>query len=101
MPKPIIFASQIELPSPASTDKEAVRKKEFDIHVNNTVIHLPENGEVGQFLAMTTSGPRWVWATIQCTGCYGSECRLEIAANEVGSMRQGIDINVVREVAIV
>jgi len=96
------FGNQIELPAAANQEKSPIRKKEFDAHVNNTVVHLPENGEAGQFLVMTSNGPRWVWVTITgCPGNYDSGCRIEIAENEVGTMRQGIDLNVVREVAIV
>ena len=102
MPERIVFLSQLELPVAANHPKSSIRKQEFDAHAEDQILHLPENGEVGQFLAMTPQGPRWVWITIRgCPGNYGTGCRIEIMENEVGMMRQGIDINVVREIEII
>ena len=68
MPERMIFLSQIELDAAASTPKEAVRKQEFDAHVNNDLRHLPTGGLTGQVLVMTASGLAWKWPSVVC-GC--------------------------------
>ena len=68
MPERMIFLSQLELDAAASTPKEAIRKQEFDAHVNNNLRHLPSGGLIGQVLVMTTSGLAWKWPSVLC-GC--------------------------------
>jgi len=68
MAKNIAYLSQIELDAAASTPKEAVRKQEFDVHVNNNLRHLPSGGLTGQVLVMTASGLAWKWPSVLC-GC--------------------------------
>ncbi len=98
MAKRIDFKSQIELPAAASTDKEAVRKQEFDSHVNNNLRHLPSGGQVGQVLVMTASGLAWKFPKIVC-GCGTGSITFQESVQ--GMPLQGVDFNAVREVEIV
>jgi len=99
MPERMIFLSQIELDAAASTPKEAVRKQEFDTHVNNDLRHLPPHGLIGQVLVMTTSGLAWKWPSVLC-GCGPGTITFEEIL-KIGGMIQGVDINALREVEIV
>jgi len=99
MPERMIFLSQIELDAAASTSKEAVRKQEFDAHVNNDLRHLPSGGLIGQVLVMTTSGLAWKWPSVLC-GCGPGTITFE-EIQKIGGMIQGVDINALREVEIV
>jgi len=98
MPERMIFLSQIELDTAASSPKEAVRKQEFDAHVNNDLRHLPPHGLIGQVLVMTTSGLAWKWPNILC-GCGPGSITFE-GTTPIAAL-QGIDFNAIREVEIV
>jgi len=95
----IQYLSQIELDAAASTPKEAVRKQEFDTHVNNDLRHLPPGGLVGQVLVKTAAGFAWKWASVVC-GCGPGTITFE-EIQKIGGMIQGVDINALREVEIV
>ena len=99
MPERIVFLSQMELSAAASSPKEAVRKQEFDAHVNNDLRHLPPGGLTGQVLVMTTSGLAWKWASVLC-GCGPVSITFE-DAETIGRMIQGVDINALCEVEII
>ena len=98
MPERIVFLSQIELSAAASSPKEAVRKQEFDSHVNNDMRHLPSGGLVGQVLVVTTTGLAWRWPHVVC-GCGPGSITFE-ETSQIAAL-QGIDFNAVREVKIV
>jgi hypothetical protein len=98
MAKRIEFLSQIELPIAASSPKEAVRKQEFDEHVNNLLRHLPSGGQVGQVLVMTGTGLAWKWPQVIC-GCGPASITFE--ETSLVAALQGIDFNAVRTVEIV
>ena len=98
MPERMIFLSQIELDAAASTSKEAVRKQEFDAHVNNDLRHLPSGGLVGQVLVRTATGHAWKWPNVLC-GCGPGSITFQETA-PLGAM-QGIDFNAIREVEII
>ena len=98
MPERIVFLSQIELDTAASSPKEAVRKQEFDAHVNNALRHLPSGGLIGQVLVMTVSGLAWKWPKVLC-GCGPGSVTFE-ETTPIAAL-QGIDFNVIREVKIV
>ena len=98
MPERIVFLSQIELEAAASTSKEAVRKQEFDAHVNNNLRHLPPGGLVGQVLVKTATGFAWKWANVLC-GCGPGSITFQ-ETPPLGAM-QGIDFNAIREVEII
>ena len=97
MTKHIDFKSQIELPTAASSNNEAVRKQEFDAHVNSNLRHLPPSGQIGQVLVMTASGLAWKFPKVVC-GCGTGKISFQETAQ--GSALQGVDFNVVREVII-
>ena len=99
MPERMIFLSQIELSTAASSPKEAVRKQEFDAHVNNDSRHLPSGGMIGQVLVVTTTGLAWRWPHVVC-GCGPGTITFEDTLM-IGGMIQGVDINALREVEIV
>ena len=98
MAKNILYESQIELSAAASTPKEAIRKQEFDAHVNNNLRHLPSGGLTGQVLVMTASGLAWKWPNVVC-GCGPASITFE--ETTIMAALQGIDFNVIREVEIV
>ena len=98
MAKNILYESQIELSAAASSPKEAIRKQEFDEHVNNNLRHLPAGGLTGQVLVMTTSGLAWKWPNVVC-GCGPGSITFEETTTMAAL--QGIDFNVIREVEIV
>ena len=98
MAKQIQFLSQIELPTAASSPKEAVRKQEFDAHANDNLRHLPSGGQVGQVLVMTTTGLAWKWPKVIC-GCGPASITFE--ETSLIAALQGIDFNAIREVEIV
>ena len=98
MPERIVFLSQIELDAAASTPKEAVRKQEFDTHVNNDLRHLPPGGLVGQVLVKTATGFAWKWAHVLC-GCGPGSLVFEETPSPAAL--QGVDFNAIREVEIV
>ena len=97
MAKRIIYESQIELAAAASSPKEAVRKQEYDAHVNSTAVHIPPGGQVGQVLTITASGPAWRWPHVWCS-CGPALMTFE-ESTQVMAL-QGIDFNAVREVVI-
>jgi hypothetical protein len=96
MPERITFLSQIALSAPASAPKEAVRKQEFDEHVNNDFRHLPPGGLVGQVLVTTAGGRAWKWPKIIC-GCGDGSVTFEETSS---AALQGIDFNAIRGVEI-
>lgn len=69
-PKPIAFPSQIELPIPADDNKSPVRQAELTAHVNSP-LHIQNDGLLGQILVMTASGPRMMYAKVNCLTCPG------------------------------
>jgi hypothetical protein len=97
MAKRIEFKSQNELPVAADSDKNAVRKQEYDSHVANNVRHLPPGGQVGQVLVMTASGLAWKYPKIACSCGTGS---ITFQESVQGAQLQGIDFNAIREVEI-
>jgi len=98
MPERMIFLSQIELEAAASSPKEAVRKQEFDAHVNHDLRHLPSGGLVGQVLVKMTTGLAWKWMNIVC-GCGPASITFE-ETSQMAAL-QGIDFNAIREVEII
>ena len=97
MAKRIEFKSQIELPIAAESEKNAVRKQEFDSHVNSNLRHLPPGGLIGQVVVMTATGMAWKWPHVVC-GCGTGKISFETAP--LVAALQGIDFNAVREVEI-
>jgi len=98
MPERMVFLSQIELDTAASSPKEAIRKQEFDGHVNNDLRHLPIGGQIGQVLVRTATGLAWKWAHVLC-GCGPGSITFEETSQT--AVLQGIDFNAIREVEIV
>jgi len=96
MAKRIEFKSQIELPVAAESEKNAVRKQEFDAHVNSNLRHLPPGGLIGQVVVMTTTGLAWKFPKVVC-GCGTGKISFQ---ENVQAAQQGVDFNVVREVEI-
>ena len=98
MPERIQFLCQIELSAAALSAKEAIRKQEFDEHVNNLLRHLPPGGQIGQVLVMTATGLAWKWPKVVC-GCGPGSITFQ--ETPLVAALQGIDFNAVREVEIV
>jgi hypothetical protein len=98
MPDSIVFLSRIELTAAASSPGEAVRKQEFDMHVNSDFRHLPPGGLTGQVLVVTTAGPAWKWPKVVC-GCGPGTITFQETSQTAAL--QGIDFNAIREVEIV
>ena len=97
MAKRIEFKSQIELPIAAESEKNAVRKQEFDAHANSNLRHLPPGGLIGQVVVMMATGLTWKFPKVVCGCGTGKISFLET----VQGVQQDIDFNVVREVEIV
>ena len=96
MAKRIEFKSQIELPVAAESEKNAVRKQEFDSHANSNLRHLPSGGLIGQVVVMTATGMAWKFPKVVC-GCGTGKISFQ---ENVQAALQGVDFNVVREVEI-
>ncbi len=97
-PQPLVFSSQLELPVAASSPQEAVRKQEFDLHVNDDSCHLPTGGLIGQVLVMTALGLAWKFPKIVC-GC--GTGKITFVETTSSAQQQGVNFNVVREVDII
>ena len=72
------FRSQIELPTAASSNKEAIRKQEFDQH-GNSDLHIQNDGLLDQMLVMTAVGPRLMTPRLRCNcndSHYSCDCRI-------------------------
>lgn len=70
----IPFSCQITLPLPATDETSPVRLAEFNLHADDSAVHLPTGGSVGQVLVYTADGPAWKYPVITGTdGNYSIE----------------------------